>query len=131
MNHGTAYRVATGLALGTAFVILFLTVVQGLIGIEDDDPANVMYFGVLAVGFFGAIIARFRPRGLAAALFATALAQAVVGAIALTYPNTASPTAIVILHGIFVALFAGSGLLFRYAGRAPNTDPRVRTSTGG
>jgi hypothetical protein len=50
-------------------------------------------------------------------LFATALAQALVGAIALTYPNTASPVQIVFLHGLFVALFAGAALLFRYAAR--------------
>ena len=42
-----------------------------------------MYFGVLAVGMAGALIARLRPRGMARALFATALAQALVAAIAL------------------------------------------------
>ena len=88
-----------------------------MIGIEDDDPANLLYVGVLAIGFIGAIIARLQPRGLARALFATALAQAVVGAIALKLPNTASSVQIVILHGVLVALFAGAGLLFRYAAR--------------
>jgi hypothetical protein len=46
----------------------------GVIGTEDD-PANLMYVGVLAVGIIGAIIARFRPHGMARTLFATALAQ--------------------------------------------------------
>lgn len=50
-------------------------------------------------------------------MFATALAQALVGAIALKHPNTAGPVQIVLLHGLFVALFAGAGLLFRYAAR--------------
>jgi hypothetical protein len=48
----------------------------------------------------------------------TALAQAVVGAIALTLPNTASQLQIVILHGLLVALLAGAALLFRHAARA-------------
>ena len=48
-------------------------------------------------------------------MFATAEAPALVGAIALKLPNTASPTQIVILHSVFVAMFAGAGLLFRYA----------------
>jgi hypothetical protein len=117
MQSDTAYRFATGLALAAAFLIVWLNVAAGLIGIEDDDPANLLYVGVLAIGSMGALIARFRPRGLAHALFATALAQALVGAIALKYPNTASPVQIVLLHGLFVALFAGSGLLFRYAAR--------------
>ena len=115
LQSDTAYRFAAGLALAAAFLIVWLNVAAGLIGIEDDDPANLLYVGVLAIGLIGAIIARFQPRGLARALFATALAQALVGAVALKYPNTASPVQIVLLHGLFVALFAGAGLLFRYA----------------
>ena len=117
LQSNTAYRLAVSLALMTAFVILWLNAAAGLIGIEDDDPANLLYVGVLAIGFIGAIIARLQPRGLAYALFATALAQALVGAIALKLPNTASSVQIVILHGAFVALFAGAALLFRYAAR--------------
>lgn len=117
LQSNTAYRFAVGLALTAAFLIVWLNAAAGLIGIEDDDPANLLYVGVLAIGFIGAIIARLRPRGLARALFATALAQAVVGAIALKLPNTASSVQIVIVHGVVVALFAGAALLFRYAAR--------------
>jgi hypothetical protein len=113
----TAYRFAAGLALAAAFLIVWLNVAAGLMGIEDDDPANLLYAGVLAIGFMGSIIARFRPQGLSHALFATALGQALVGAMALNYPNTASPVQIVLLHGLLVAMFAGAGLLFRYAAR--------------
>jgi hypothetical protein len=117
MQSNTAYRFAVALALAAAFLIVWLNAAAGLIGIEDDDPANLLYVGVLAIGFIGASIARLQPRGLARALFATALAQALVGAIALRLPNTASPVQIVILHGVLVALFAGAALLFRYAVR--------------
>lgn len=117
LQRNTAYRLAVSLALVTAFVIVWLNAAAGLIGMEDDDPANLLYVGVLVIGFIGALIARFHPRGLAHALSATALAQALVGAIALRLPNTASSVQIVILHGVFVALFAGAALLFRYAAR--------------
>ena len=117
LQSNTAYRLAAGLALTAAFLIVWLNAAAGLIGIEDDDPANLLYVGVLAIGFVGAIIARLQPRGLARALFATALAQALVGAVALKLPNTASSVQIVILHGVFVALFAGAALLFQYAAR--------------
>ena len=50
-------------------------------------------------------------------MFATALAQALVGAIDLKLPNTAGSLQIVIVHGVFVALFAGAALLLRYAAR--------------
>ena len=115
MHTRTAYRVAAGLALTAAFLIVWLNAAAGLIGIEDDDPANVLYFGVLAIGLMGAVVARLQPRGLALALLATALAQAVVGVIALESPNTASPAQIVSLHGVLVAMFAGAAWLFRHA----------------
>ena len=111
----TAYRFGAGLALAAACLIVWLNLAAGLIGMEDDDPANLLYVGVLAIGCIGAITARFKPRGLARALFVTALAQAVVGAIALNYPNTASPVQIVLVHRLFVALFGGAAVLFRYA----------------
>ena len=117
MRSSVAYRFAAGLALVATFLIVWLNVAAGLMGIEDDDPANLLYVGVLAIGFIGAILARFQARGLARAMFATALAQALVGAVAVKYPNTASPMQIVILHGLFVALFAGAGWLFRLAAR--------------
>ena len=79
-----------------------------------------MYVGVLAVGIIGAIIARFRPHGMARALFATALAQALVAVIALIIGlglPWSPPVELLALNGFFVALFAGSALLFRYAAR--------------
>lgn len=115
LRTDTAYRLAVGLALTAAFAIVWLNAANGLIGIEDDDPANLLYVGVLAIGFIGAIIARLQPRGLARTLFAMTLAQALVGAIALRLPNTASSMQIVGLHGVLVALFAGAALLFRHA----------------
>ena len=79
-----------------------------------------MYGGVLAVGIIGAIIARFQPHGMARALFATALAQAGVAAIALIarlgLPYS-GPAELVLLNGFFIACFAGSAWLFRRAAR--------------
>ena len=115
LQSTTAYRIAVGLALTAAFLIVWLNAAAGLIGIEDDDPANLLYVAVLAIGLIGAITARFQPRGLARALFVTALAQACVGAIALKLPNTASSVQIVMLHAVLVTLFAGAALLFRHA----------------
>lgn len=80
--QNTAYRSAVGIALGAAVMLVWLSLGVGIIG-ADGDPANLMYFGVLAVGIVGAIIARLQPRGMARALFAMALAQALVAAIAL------------------------------------------------
>ena len=114
------YRAAAGVAVGAAFFLTWVNLAVGIIG-EPDERANVLYLGVPAVGIIGAVIARLEPRGMARALFATALAQALIAAIALTLgwgaPGT-GPLEIVALNGMFVALFAGSAWLFRLAARA-------------
>jgi len=115
----TAYRAAVGVALAAAFILVWVNGAVGIIGSEDND-ANLMYGGVLAVGVVGAGIARFQPHGMACALFATALAHASVAVIALIAGLGApesGPLEIVALNAFFVALFVGSALLFRRAGR--------------
>ena len=114
-----AYRFAVGVSLAAAFILVWVNLAVGVIGTEDD-PANSMYAGVLAVGIIGAIVARFRPHGMAHALFATALAQASVAVIALIFglgSPWSPPVEILAVNGFFVALFVGSALLFRYAAR--------------
>ena len=71
LHTDAASRWATGFALVAAFLIVWLNAAAGLIGIEDDDPANLLYVGVLAIGLIGAIVARFQPGGMARAMFAT------------------------------------------------------------
>ncbi|CAA9405960.1 MAG: hypothetical protein AVDCRST_MAG03-1532 [uncultured Rubrobacteraceae bacterium] len=114
-----AYRAAVGVALAAAFILVWVTGAVGIIGSEDDN-ANLMYFGVLAVGIVGAIVARLRPHGMARALFATALAQAFVALIVLIFGlglPWSPPVEILALNGFFIALFLGSAVLFRYAAR--------------
>jgi hypothetical protein len=77
-----------------------------------------MYGGVLALGILGAIIARFRPHGMARALIATALAQVWVAVVALIagLGSTASgPLEILTMNGFFAALWLMSAWLFRKA----------------
>ena len=120
MSERTAYRSALGLALAAAAILVWLSLGVGIIG-KDGDPANLMYFGVLAVGIIGASIARLRPRGMARALFAMALAQASVATIALMARlglPWSGPAEIALLNAFFIASFAASGWLFRRAARA-------------
>lgn len=119
-TNNTAYRAAVGVALAAALFLLWLMGAVGVIGVEGDR-ADLMYFGVLAVGVIGAIVARFRAQGMTRALFATAFAQALVAVIALIEGKHQAPISSVAeilgLNGIFVALFIGSAWLFRRAAR--------------
>lgn len=111
------YRAAAGIAVVAAFILVWLSIGVGIIG-RDGDPANLMMFGVLAVGIVGAVIARLQAHGMAVVMFAMALSQALVAAIALIAGLGASsngPAQILLLNGFFVMLFTGSALLFRKA----------------
>ncbi len=111
MNINSAYRVAVGIAVAAALLVVWM---HGAVATEDDSP-GLIFFGVLVVGIIGAIIARFRPQGMARALFATALAQALVAVIAMIAWK--QYVEILILSGFFIALWIGSALLFRKAAR--------------
>lgn len=93
----------------------------GIIG-SEDNPANLLYIGVPAVGLLGCWIARFQPGGMASALIATAVAQMLIPFIALifwksTFHESPGITGILILNAFFAVLFLVSALLFRHAGQ--------------
>jgi hypothetical protein len=120
MTGNSAYRAAVSVAVAAAFILVWMNLAVGIIGTEDN-PANLMFGGVLAVGIVGAVIARLQPQGMARALVVTALAQALVAVIALiaglgsTGPGW--PGDVLSLTGFFTALWVGSALLFRKAAR--------------
>jgi hypothetical protein len=124
LTGNNAYRAAVGVALAAAFILVWMNFAVGIIGTEDD-PANLMYGGVIAVGIIGAVIARFRPYGMARALSAAALAQALVAMIALTAglgsTGPSWPGGILILTGFFAALWLISAWLFGKAARQQTT----------
>ena len=119
----TAYKSAVGLALATLFLLVWVNGAVGIIG-NEGTQANLMYFGVIAVGIIGAFIARLEPRGMARALFVTALAQMLVPVIALmiwppqiTSWGAAGVVGVFVLNAFFATLFLGSAWLFRKAAR--------------
>ncbi len=120
IETGRAHRLALGGSLATALMLLWVIGAVGLIGAEGD-PFDRMYGGVLAVGAVGAIIARLRPQGMAGALVATALAQALVTVFALMVGKQHSPVSSVVeilgLNSFFIALWLVSARLFRRAAR--------------
>jgi hypothetical protein len=117
INSTNAYRLGLGAAAASAFILFWIAAGIGIIG-SDGDRANMMYLGVLAVGIIGALIARFRPLGMARTLIAMAVAHAAVGAVALIArlgQPASPPLEILGLTGFFIVLFIFSAWLFRQA----------------
>lgn len=79
---GVLARLGMGVAVLTAFLLVWVNLAVGIIGSERND-ANLLFAGVLAAATGGALLARFRPAGMARAMLATAAAQTLVGAAAL------------------------------------------------
>lgn len=116
------YRIATGLALLAAFMLVWVNGAVGIIG-SEENPANLLYGGVLLVGLIGAILARFRAHGMARALFAMALAQLLVPVIALIIRKHDFAPGVLPVFGLnacLALLFVGAALLFRHAARPPH-----------
>ncbi|MDP3377647.1 MAG: hypothetical protein Q8S53_04725 [Brevundimonas sp.] len=73
-SDSLTFRLGAAVAIGTAFVLGVGNLAVGLIG-SEDNPANDRVWAVLAVGVVGALIARFRPRGLSLVMLAVASGQ--------------------------------------------------------
>jgi hypothetical protein len=111
-SRSVAYRLGAGLAIATAVFLVWANLALGIIG-SENDPANDLYLGVLAVLLAGAAIARLRPRAMGYVLIATAVTQLAIGLYALLAGLD---------HGLqidaaFAALWLGSAWLFRLARR--------------
>jgi hypothetical protein len=107
MTGNRTYRAAAGMALAAAFILLWVNGAVGIIG-SEDNPANLMFDGVLAVGIIGAVLARFQPRAMARALIATAFAQVLVGVIA----RVGGSGDAFVATAFFVAMWLTSAWLF-------------------
>ncbi|MGQ7794568.1 hypothetical protein ACUN0C_19360 [Faunimonas sp. B44] len=127
-TRNRAFRAATALALATALILTWMNGAVGIIG-SEELPANALYWIVLTVGAVGATIARFRPRGMAVTLIATALAQALVplvaGAAGVSLPD-GEAFEILALTGVFVILWLVSAWLFQTAAFTPGGEASIR-----
>ena len=113
-----AYRVAVGFTILTGLFLVWANLAVGMIG-SEDNPVNLMYFGVLGIGIIGAFKARFQSQGMVWALCAIIVALVLVLIIALLtgmqHSVGSSVVEIVAVNGFFITLFAITALLFRYA----------------
>ena len=116
-NH--SYRIAAGLALLGALLVVWVDLAVGIVG-SERNPANLLFFGALLVGIAGSLMARFRAAGMALAMLATAVTLW-LAFVAAVFTPTDEPF---VSHGVEFAgtsllalIFLGSAGMFRKAAR--------------
>lgn len=113
----STYKLSIGFALFTGLFLLWVNGAVGIIG-SENNPVNLLYFGVIAIGIIGAMITRVQAKGMAYTMFAMAFTQALIASIAIIggyHPNPDSAVfEIIAVNGFFIMLFMISALLFRY-----------------
>ena len=115
LSGDLAYRAGMVVAVGTSFLIVWSNLAVGIIG-NEDNPLNQIFFGVIAIGIVGSFLARFRPRGMALAMAATAAAQFGTAFVAL-----ADGQIIFVIVGVFSLGWLLAAWLFREAARPART----------
>lgn len=109
-----AYRAGALVAVATAFLIFLAAGAVGIVG-SEDEPANRLYLGVIALAAAGSLAARFRPSGMARAMAAAAGAHVLAGIVGLALvpdlPGVLLGTA------LFAPLWLLSAWLFAKAAR--------------
>lgn len=115
------YRAALGVGLLGAFLLFWVNGAVGIIG-HEGQSANLLYISVFAIGLIGALISRFKAKGMSITLFVAAGVQVLIPAIALLIWGKEdiswSPGlwGVFVLNSFFALLFLISALLFRKAG---------------
>ncbi|EGF92042.1 hypothetical protein ABI_04740 [Asticcacaulis biprosthecium C19] len=112
-----AYKAGVALAVVGAFLLIWVNLAVGILG-SENNPANLLFGGVLPVAMMGSVIAWFRPLGMVITMVTTAFAQTVVAIFALTqgYQD-------VLLLGFWIVLWLVSAGLFAQASRQKKGVP--------
>lgn len=106
------YVLATGVALLAAFLMVLVNGAVGIIG-DESNPANLMYFAVLAIGVSGAIVTKGQPPAMVRVMLVTAMATVLVGAIAIMGGMAGGAMEVVAVSAFFVIQWIVAALLFR------------------
>ncbi|WP_374472029.1 hypothetical protein [Arenimonas sp.] len=111
--RSNACLVAAAIAVGASFLTVWANLAVGIIG-SENNPVNDIFFGVVAVAVVGALLARLRPRGLAWAMLATAVAQVA----ACLYAWLGGHGHVFVFTGVMCGLWLTAAQLFRNSASA-------------
>jgi hypothetical protein len=118
------FRAGVGVAVAAAFLLVWVNLAVGYLG-DEDNPANLMFLGVLAVAILGSGLGRFQPAAMSRAMLATAVAQVLAGLIGLAAgwasPGTEGVFEVTLGTFLFTPLWLASAWLLRQSGRGQSS----------
>jgi hypothetical protein len=114
------YRAGAALAILASFFTVWVNLAVGIIG-SEDNPLNLLFFGVIAAAIVGSIVAKFEAAGMVRAMSVAAALQGLIGVgVLLAGWGASEPPGLVRLF-LLIELFAAAWLLsawvFRKAAR--------------
>lgn len=119
-SKGPFYALGFGLIVVASLLLLWAMGAVGVLAVEGD-PADRMHLAVFAIGVIGALLARFRARGMSRVARAMAFAISVIALIALAMGMHRSPIGsiyeVIGVNGVFVLMYVISSWLFAQAER--------------
>jgi len=117
-SRNAAYRWGAALALGALLLLVWSNAAVGFVG-SGANVANVLYAALAGVIVVWSLAVRFKAKGMALGMFATAIAQALITALAFaTHLVRAEETFIIpAINAFFIVVWTAAALLFRKADR--------------
>ena len=79
-NPNAWYRAGAIVAVAASFLLIWVNGAVGFLG-DEDNPANLMFLGVIVLAILGSFVVRFRAPGMAKTMTAAAAAQLLVALI--------------------------------------------------
>jgi hypothetical protein len=119
-----AYRLAAISAVGAAFLTVWANLAVGMIG-PENNAYNLLFGGVLAMALSGALLVRFKPRGLAWVLLTVAVAHSLVAGFG--YPSDPRGAA---FSMVFALPWLASAALFLSAARQHGLNHHLPSADG-
>ena len=105
------FTTAVGLAVLGSFALVWVNLAVGILG-SEDNPLNLLFFGVLAVLLAGAALARLQPRAMAFVMLATALAQLLAAVVAAGLAGWQADARLPLVSAFFCLFWLASAAAF-------------------
>jgi hypothetical protein len=119
-----AYKLGVMAAVGASFLIIWINLAVG----HEHAPYDLPFYLALLVGIVGSAIARFRPKGMMAAMLATAVALVVALRLAMVHEADAEGGNLLVTalaSAMIASPFLLSAWLFRRAARTRKKADRM------